>query len=149
MAGDGTTTGALTFSDGNSGSGTLAAGIVPVSWDFNVNPVLGQDPIINWSVNFTIDTGSGPATFSQSGSASTGSTVTGSGSITIDSPVTLTGWSMSLNTSPSGSFTYGVQIPGLTTLDLNPQSSVPEPASLLLIAPGLGALLFLRRRKRR
>lgn len=149
MAGNGSTDGTLTFTDGNSGSGTLPAGSVPVSWLFDVNNLAVQDPTVNWTVTFSINTGSGSISFSQSGSASTGSVVSGSGSIDNPSLTELFTWSMSLSTAPSGgSFPYSIVIPGLATMDLNPVSSVPEPASLLLIAPGLGALLYLRRRKR-
>lgn len=150
MSGTGTTTGTLAFGDANSGSGTLPAGTIPVSWLFDVNQISAQDPMIDWSITFNISIGSGILLFSQSGSASTGSVVSGSGLINNPSSTSLSGWSMLLDTAPSGgSFTYGITIPGRATVDLNPQSSAPEPASLLLIGPGLGALLYLRRRKRR
>lgn len=138
----------LDFSADAPGSGTLPAGSVPVAWDFTVNQLTSQDPTVDWNVAFRIvmSTTGSPYSFTQSGSASTGSVVSGTGSIIIPSGGSLVSFIMDLNTSASGGgFPYGINIPGGATLDLNP---APEPASLLLIAPGLGALLFLRRKKR-
>jgi hypothetical protein len=44
---------------------------------------------------------------------------------------------------------YEIDIPGGSTLDLNPNpATTPEPSTLLLTIPGVGALLLLRRKKR-
>ena len=62
----------------------------------------------------------------------------------------VTGYTISLDTkSPANTGTdYEVIIPGAGTLDLNPQTAVPEPSTLLLTIPGAGALLLLRCKKR-
>jgi hypothetical protein len=72
--------------------------------------------------------------------------VKGSGAITIPTGEDVVGYSIDLDTNAD--FSYGINIPGNASIDLNPQlTSVPEPSTLLLV-PGAAALLFLRRKKR-
>jgi hypothetical protein len=140
------------------GSGSISPGTeIPVSWDFVLlNPQL--DPTVTWNITFSLNDGSGRSetqySYSASGSNATtltGTTVSGTGDITIPASGggDITGWSITLDTSATGS--YRVDIPGDLTLVLNsPGSSgaVPEPSSMLLTVPGMGALLLLRRKKR-
>jgi len=132
----------LGFSASGSASGSLAAGTIPVSWDFNINAA--TDPTVNWRVFYELLLPSGGfANFTTSGSAATGKTVEGDGSIrfpggTVDSYI------IQLTATSADPFT--ITIPGSATLDLNP-SPVPEPSSLLMISAA-GAWMILRRKKR-
>lgn len=155
--------GSLDFSASGSASGILPAGTLPVAWDFSINPLdvcvseskasaqtlcaLALDSLdVNWNVSYQLLLNSGSLSFSQSGSGAIGSLVKGSGAITIPTGEDVVGYSIDLDTNAD--FSYGINIPGNASIDLNPQlTSVPEPSTLLLV-PGAAALLFLRRKKR-
>jgi PEP-CTERM motif len=144
------------ISGGTADGGSISAGTVPVSWDFFIDPVmvtLKPGPLVtsvevSWSVffNLNLDNTSFPS-FSMSGSAPLGSEVTGSGLISV-SGGSVNGYTMSLSTSSS--LSYSVSVPLLTSVDLNPgtPAGVPEPSTLLLMIPGLAGALILRRRKK-
>jgi hypothetical protein len=140
--------GALEISGAGNASGMLSAGGVPVAWDFDL--LNGSGQTINWTVTFTLLTSGSSYTTSASGSAaasaSPGTLVKGTGSITIPTvTANIIGYNIVLEATDGNNGTYGVDIPGAGTLDLNP---APEPSTLLLMIPGAGALLLLRRKKR-
>ena len=144
--------GSIKFLANGSGSGVLASGSVPVSWDFSITSGT-VDPTVNWTVLFElIFSGGGTSSFHTSGSASvtTTPTVIQSGGAISTSGGTVTGYELQLTASDSvGAGGYTLVIPGSATLDLNPEvAAVPEPSSLLVIGAA-GALMILRRRKKR
>lgn len=143
--------GFLNFNAGDDALSTvIPSGQIPVGWGFSISPVNPDlEPSLNWMVTFSIFTSGGSGSFTQSGSALAGSNVRGSGAIVFASSQDVIGWRAVLDTNTGGNaFGYSINIPGKKSLDLNQQTAAPEPASLLLLAPGLGALLFLRRKKR-
>lgn len=109
---------------------------IPVHWEFTASPEF------SWTVSYNVGLGT---TVSDSGSAASGSTVSGSDTVTAGGSDY---WSASIllswNTDGEGSFS--AIVPQGRSDDLN---STPEPASLLLIGPGLGLLLLKRRYARR
>lgn len=141
--------------DGNSGgffasggaNGALLAGSVPVSWDFSVTSGSGA---FFYDVFFDLFFSGGSVGFDSSNVASAPTEITGSGSIILPSGgVGIIGYDIGLNTNAANSsFGYTLTVPGGSTLDLNPASGVPEPATLLFTAVGGGMLLMLRRRKK-
>ena len=144
--------GGLTFDaiDGNSGSGSfLPSGSMAVSWDFFIEPAgLGssQSQSVAWSVFFQLDMVNSSPSFFTTGSVLPGNEVTGQGVIIIPTSDLLQGYEITLSTNASLGIDYAVDIPGNTSLDINPLST-PEPGTFLLMT-GAGALLFLRRKKR-
>lgn len=150
---------AIDFSGGSPSGGATGSynGKVPVSWDFDLIEV-NAVRVIDWTLTFTLNGSGGGAvaTFSKSGSASTssggGTAVSGSGNMpTPGASTPIFGYTITLDTTTmSGKGSYEINIPVGSTLDLNPDpGSVPEPSTLLLMVPGVGALLLLRRKKQR
>jgi hypothetical protein len=125
---------------------------LPLSWNFT--PTVGTTSVTD--VNSQTDsTGltfaltfrfNGSLTNSASNSRLTsGVPVTGSDSVTLNSAVT--SWEVILavtDTVATSNTTLRIQVPD-SSVDIN--NSVPEPASVLLIAPGLAYLVLRRRRK--
>jgi hypothetical protein len=156
MAGSGFTTSGGFLDFGNSGSGvgtgTIAAETIPVSWLLSVSGSnLAADPVSFFLQIGVLISVSGGATnefsFFQSGSWSTAGNQSGSGTFAVPSG-SIVGWDMTLSTSDSTS-AYSINIPGGSTVDLNPASTAtPEPGSILLMGAGGAAMLFLRRRKK-
>ncbi len=132
-----------TFTDSNGAY--LSAGTIPVAWNFTLsNATL---PNLYWSVQFQITVGGDTYSFVQTGTTTTtGDTVSGTGSINVTAGGEASDYLIDLYTLSSAAYT--VTVPGSGTLDLNPAtSSTPEPGTLLLIAPGVGVLLLLGRKK--
>lgn len=141
----------LDFSpSGGTANGNYLSGNVPVSWDFFVTSPSGS---VNWSVYFTLTVQQGSNSFypSYSGSGMIGpginQEVFNNGAITLPSGGgNVTNYNFDLYlTSTNASFS--ATIPGGGTVDFNPASSTPEPASLLMLTGG-GALLWFMKRKR-
>ena len=140
---------------GNSGSGfasgSTVGGTIPVSWLLSVSgSSLDTDPVnfffsigLNWMVSGGASSGS---FYALSGSWIAPGTYSGSGTISLPAS-TLLGWDASLYTSNSGGTAYSINIPGGSTVDLNPGSATPEPGSILLMGAGGVAMLLVRRRK--
>lgn len=129
---------------GDSNGADLSAGTVPVAWDFTLSNA--DLPELYWSVQFQMTVGNQPYSFVQTGTTTTtGDTVSGTGSINVTTGGEAGDYLIDLYVLSSSPFT--LTIPGSGTLDLNPSSATPEPATLLLIAPGVGVVLLLRRKK--
>jgi hypothetical protein len=136
---------AFTISGGSASGGTITAGNIPVAWDFSVS----GGTTVDWTVQFTILVGASledltTPTFTMSGS-SAGGTVSGNGSITVDTGGSVFGYVIDLSTSSGDPFS--VNIPGDATLDFNAGSlgsGTPEPGTLWVV-PAAGVLLWLRR----
>jgi hypothetical protein len=131
--------GFIDFLASGGGSGSIVAGVVPVSWDFQVNAM----STVNWTISFEIFANNGSGSYTQSGYLSSGGEVKGASEINVPSGG-VTGWKMSLNTNAVNP--YVVTIPSGSTLDLN--SPAPEPSTILLTSLG-GVALLLRRRKKK
>ena len=152
--------GSITFENsGSSASGVLNPGTIGVSWDFTISgaiqatqlPTTGISVGIpdgaTWTVFYGIETtGDGWVSGSESNTISSPATVTGSDSLIFNSGGTVEAFELGLTVSSPDS--VSISIPGGETLDINPPSATPEPASLLLTVAGLTALGFLRRRRK-
>jgi hypothetical protein len=138
----------LTLSGVTTNGGFLAAGQIPVSWNFTNN----GPSTVHWVVDDGVTVAGTFYDFSTSGDASSGQQVTGNGVINV-----LTGGDLGSGPDSSaylmdldfytGGVGASVTVPSGMTADLNNQSTTPEPASLWLMAGG-GALLLLKRRKK-
>jgi len=141
--------GFLDFGNSGSGvaSGSVSAETIPVSWSFTVSGSNMAAHPVYYSIQIGLIYGSGSEVdFNQSGSWTTPGLVTFSASFNAPA-VALTNWDIGLYTNDSGS-SYSINIPGNATIDLNPATATPEPASMLLMGAGGAALLVMRRRKR-
>jgi hypothetical protein len=145
--------GFLDFGNSGSGvaSGSVSAETIPVSWSFTVSGSnMAADPVYySIQLGLLYSIGSGGSTevdFRQSGSWTAPGLETFSASFSVPA-VALTGWDIGLYTSDNDS-SYSINIPGGSTVDLNPGATTPEPASMLLMGAGGAALLVMRRRKR-
>jgi hypothetical protein len=128
---------------GGLASGSLAAGAIPVSWKFLFDNSRSD---VNWNVFFDIlFSGGGTSSFSASGSSTPGSQINGGGMIK-ESGGFVIGYDIRFTANSPNSFS--ANIPMVDSIDLNSPVGAPEPASVLLMAPG-AALLILRRRKKR
>ena len=157
LSGNGTlaTTGTLTFTGTGSANGTFLSGNIPASYDFGVNKAASWSVTVTLTGNAIAATGilsdivNGlSATYTNTGATTGSQEVTGNGNINMGTGFDVTGYSISL--SVTCATTCNITIPSGTSIDLNPviQSSVPEPATLLLV-PGAGALLLLAARRKR
>jgi hypothetical protein len=137
---------------GGGASGSLGPGTIPVSWDFTLNS--SSAGTIDWSLYFYVSFyGGGSDSFFLNGFTRLNGTssveVEGTGTIPIGRSGNVDGYGISFFSDSYGSFiAYSVDIPMGTSLDLNAGTAAPEPATLLLV-PGAGAVLFLRRKKQK
>ena len=148
MTGSGTSNGGGNLQFGISGqaaSGTAVGGTMPVLWDFDITPVGGDSPSIQWSVNFEVSVISGSnllmPSFTQQG-VSSAHEITGYGTLALPVGTVI---SYTLNLSTDSASAYSVTVP-TGSLDLN-AGATPEPSTLLLV-PMAGAFFFWRRKKR-
>jgi len=133
----------LNSGSGTANSGSLAAGSVPVHWLFDIT---GNSNPVNWSLGFSLDLTDGTDSFSMTGTSS-GGQVSGDAAINVSTTGDVLGYSIFLDTNSTTGFT--LTVPANATLVINSAStSAPEPASLWLMAGG-GALLLLKKLKRR
>ncbi|MBZ5605252.1 MAG: PEP-CTERM sorting domain-containing protein [Acidobacteriia bacterium] len=138
--------GFVDFFGSGGATGVLPGGSVPISWDFFVTSPVSGGTNVSWGVFFALDGNFGFVSYSGSGVALTDTEITGTAFLTIPSGGNVTDWAMSITTS--GSTTYSLNVPGGASLDLNPTSATPEPATIALTVAGSGLILLLRRRKR-
>ena len=138
--------------DGVASGNVLQNEIIPVSWDFFINPINGAPAeTLDWSFEFDLfGQQSGEFMSFNSGTSHYGSEVRGSATLTLDSNDILTGYNIFF-TADGEDDRFSITIPGSATLDINsaPPISTPEPSDALLAASGVFASLFLRRQKRR
>lgn len=153
--------GSVTFDlNGGANGGIPSQGVLPVSWDFTVETaqqLAATRPIqslFSYYLNYRLSSGS----FSrvESGSVTSGyqcgdftcADVTGTSYIGADGPVS----SYQITLTVSGVFAPGaamsIHIPN-NSIDLNPPSPTPEPASMALGMSGLLGLAFAGFRRRR
>jgi hypothetical protein len=133
---DGTATGSFTTTQ-----------VLPVAWNFTVNSAVNGVTSVLWSLDFQVTTSNGVASVNPSGTATIGVPVTGNTTLTV-APGTIMSYSIDLSVTGPPSDDFTVTVPGGSTLDINPVSPTPEPASFLLA--GLGSmLLFLRGKLKR
>jgi hypothetical protein len=148
--------GVVDFSGGSPSGGASGSynGKVPVAWDFDIVTTTATNRVVAYTITFTLNGSGGAvvASFTTSGSATSSSGGTAvSGTANIPTPGASTpifGYTITLDTDNGNGKAYGIEIPADSTLDLNPLTSTPEPSTLLLTIPGVGALLLLRRKKR-
>ncbi|MBV9746083.1 MAG: PEP-CTERM sorting domain-containing protein [Acidobacteriia bacterium] len=135
---------------GNASGSVATPTNIPVSWDFKTTTAITSGGAGSYDVLFQIVNSAGqPFLFTQSGSFNFGTNVetTGTGVIPGVSG-SIAHYLINLQASvPVGSFM--LQIPGGSTLDLNPSPTVPtpEPSTLLLTGAGIAALLLRRKKK--
>lgn len=135
-----------------SASGTFGTNeVLPLSWDFFVSSS-GGSGAFTWNlVDQLTFTAGGPIALNVGNSGSFNQEINGSSSVTnLGDPLTLAGYSIDLTVTGSNS-NFFVNIPGASTLDLNPaqQSATPEPTTMILTGGALvGAALLSRRRKK-
>jgi hypothetical protein len=134
---------------GGSVSGFLPAGNIPVSWVFDLSSPtsgsVGYTLFFELGVQPTVGPEYFPS-FTFSSSAGSNSHVASSGSISVPTSGTVLFYDAVLDTSAP--FSYSVNIPSGSTVNVNQVSATtPEPTTLLML-PGAAAILFLRRRKR-
>ncbi|MBV8729482.1 MAG: PEP-CTERM sorting domain-containing protein [Acidobacteriia bacterium] len=134
---------------GNASGSIATPTNIPVSWDFKTT-TSSSSGSGNYDVLFTIfNSANQPFLFTQSGSFNFGTNVETKGSGVISGVSgSIAHYLINLQASvPVGSFM--LQIPGGSTLDLNPSPTVPtpEPSTLLLTGAGIAALLLRRKKK--
>jgi hypothetical protein len=133
----------LNSGSGTANSGSLAVGSVPVHWLFDIT---GNSNPVNWSLGFSLDLSDSTDSFTMTGTSS-GGQVSGDQAITVLTAGNVLGYSIFLDTNSSSGYT--LTVPSNATLVINSgNASAPEPASLWLMAGG-GALLLLKKLKRR
>jgi hypothetical protein len=139
----------LLFDWTGTGSGTFLTDTLPASWDFTITGPGASTS--DWTLTFTINPGS--TTTILVITTYTGSVGAGGGSVSVaDAPINaLTGndfvsYEVSLEVDTaftSSTETLAVDVPPLTSIDINP-ADVPEPASILLGAIGITALCSVK-----
>ena len=134
----------LQFS-GVVGGGSFGSATMPVDYLFSVDP--GNGTFTHWNLEFGVsETPSTYLSFTTSGAGS------GSQPVDISGTGTITGllagqpyaWNINLTldwTANATGATLNLDLP----LDIG---SVPEPASILLVGPGIGLLMLVRRRRK-
>jgi hypothetical protein len=150
--------GSVTFEISGTANGGVPGplGVLPVSWDFTVAqlqgeqnlPAASQSGSLSYSLNYSLNSGSFSRT--ESGSLSFDdsscfiaacSHIMGTDTIGVDGPVF--GYDISLTIQ--GTFSQGsvlfLSIPG-NSVDLNPTAGTPEPASMALGLSGLLGIAF-------
>ena len=127
----------MTFA--GSGSGLFTASAIPVSWDFWVFSNTQSGGGFQWDYNVTLN---GVGT-DFAGSGQTGDHISGDG--LVATPTFLTSWQLQLTVTLDNS-SFGDQMEVFVPQNSLDANTVPEPAALLLFAPGLGYLLLRRRR---
>jgi hypothetical protein len=133
----------LNSGGGTANSGLLAVGSVPVHWLFDIT---GNSNPVNWFVGFSLNLSDGTDSFTTSGTSS-GGQVSGDAAISVLTAGNVLGYTIFLDTNSTTGYT--LTVPANATLVINSgNSSAPEPASLWLMAGG-GALLLLKKLKRR
>lgn len=152
--------GSLSLSSNEGASGTVTNGeIIPIAWDFSVYEDVEQGlatttsgGTVNGNLSVTLNGTGFSGSYSQNfgGPITVGSTVSGSGNLVISGSGSVTTWRISLDFTPGSTSSYNVDIPGGSTIDVNPLSSAtPEPATFVLTGAGLlGLLQGWRKRKK-
>jgi hypothetical protein len=141
---------AMDISASGGVNGAVFAGTIPVSWDFTLSSSDGGN--LAYLLTYTL---TGPGVVLNEGNlgnfnVTSGSTISGTDSMTYSGPIGVTGWAIQLQVQEAAALgtapSITVNVP-TNSVDFAPAAATPEPASLFLFGGGLAGLLLRRFRR--
>lgn len=137
--------GVIAFSlTGLANGGWYADALLPLHWEFSIGERLGPTATdltpLTWIIGFSFND---TPLFTTNGVALPGDTISGSQTVDLTDFGPIGNYSIGLLVGAYTATSFSVTIPS-HSIDVN--SSAPEPATVLLLAPGIAFLMYRKRR---